>query len=113
MTSAGIEFSFLFDQFLKLISRKYSKRKTQNMLIETLTRYDLFDDAILETLWLEYRQDILRLAYDTFPGVVDEESFMRKLLYYRPALFDPKHLLISLVNKEETDDIWSMLYSSQ
>lgn len=107
-TSAGIAFSWLFAKFLDFTSGKFPKEKTRKMFLELLVRQDLFDDPMLEAIWHDYKSDLLRLACDSFPDVTDEESFVKKLLHYRPAIFDPKHLTLALVeNGEPVDDLWS------
>lgn len=107
-TSVGVALSPLFAQFIDLISGKFPKEKIRKMFKDMLMRQDLFNDPIIETIWLEYKPDFLCLACDSFSDITDEGSFVKKLLYYRPAIFDSKHLTTVLVeNGGPVDDIWS------
>lgn len=90
-TREGIGFiEGYFEDYKKLMAGGFTTCERKKMIASIFWDKNLFADSMIVTLLSERKDELLALAKEAFPDVNDKDGMVRKLVYFRPRLFDPK-----------------------
>lgn len=79
-----------FEDYKKLVAGGFANGGRKKMIASIFWDKNLFADSMIGTLLSEREDELLALAKEAFPDVKDREGMLKKFLYFRPGLFDPK-----------------------